>query len=328
MENIFGKLTKEEESLLQASFRMLKSAKVPETPVIPISKILTVHPAKWGILSLAETAIERVKQMVPALGWAPAVGSVAVLILALMIVPRLVWQHGQETIGMPTSCVLQSVSGQALITHGMSERTAQAGHFLEEGMHIKTLARAKVQLRAGKDVGLLLDEESELIMERLRIDPTSQSRDLTFLLKEGQVFCEVGKTGARTTLNILTPEASFQVVGTRFEVIRSPEMGSHLSVFEGIVRVTSKISRSKPTEVKAGFQAQVLIKQGSEGVTVKPLKYLPTRDLSYESPVGMPSAPPDINEDVILNNEREEDVSRGTHIEQVYEDKDYLSKGR
>ena len=244
-------INKEENEFLESAFRSIRNVKVPEAPHLSMSDIFKAKQA-------------------PSFTWLPF-GLAAILLVAasVMVVPKFI-NHSPEQRGLiSTSCVVQSVSGKAVIRARGSEVIARAGTFLEEGAAIKVNANSNLYLRGGEELSLLLKENSELKVRELRMDPETQAKQVVLSLMSGHFLCKLDPISPPTTLQIMTPEANFQVVGTQFELIQGKNEGSQLNVFEGTILVTPKDKLQESVYVHEGSSAQ--ISPGKSGVAVSSL---------------------------------------------------------
>lgn len=268
-------LNPNEEAQLEGYLETFRSMDIPPAPTMAIEELVS------------HISFRTKHTQVPV----PALSAAAMAFAVIMIF--VVFQYksaSREHPGIPTSCVIQSVSGHAFVKDRSSaryEKQAHAGLFLEEGAHILTDANTLVQLRAGEEVSIEMASEAEISMEKLRWNSEDSSKDLVFSLMKGRILCQVDKLHRPVNVVINTPEASFEVWGTRFEVIRKVGMGSHVAVFEGNVLVTPREKGVSPVHVPAGFKSQVLKNKRLKKPEVHPIGVSEYADSSRD---GIPEA--------------------------------------
>ncbi len=247
-------LSSEDEKLLNLALRSLKTTPVPETPHFSMSEILKgasqhVFPFGWASLGIA---------------------FVFIIAFGFFTLPQISKVNMGDPKSIPTSSVVQSVSGTVLVKQNGAETVAKTGTFLEEKAMLKTQSAADVYLRTGEDLSLMIKENSEVKIDRLRLTPETREKDIIFSVNYGHILCRLDHAVLATKLQVVTPEASFRITGTQFELVRN-EQGSELNVYEGTILVTPADHDMEPVSIEKGLQAKIPTKKSGKQLIVNPL---------------------------------------------------------
>ncbi|MBI4387594.1 MAG: FecR domain-containing protein [Candidatus Omnitrophica bacterium] len=247
-------LSSEDQKLLDLAFRTLKTALVPETPHFSMSEILkgaSQHAFPFGWVSLS-------------------IAFVFIIAFGFLVLPQISKVNVEAPKSIPTSSVVQSVSGTVMVKQNGAETVAKTGTFLEEKAMLKTQPAADIYLRAGEDLSFMIKENSEVRIDKLRLTPETQEKDIIFSVNYGHILCRLDHALLATKLQVVTPEASFRVTGTQFELTRN-EQGSELNVYEGTILATPADRAMEPVSIEKGFQAKIPVKKSGKTLTIKPL---------------------------------------------------------
>ena len=180
----------------------------------------------------------------------------------------------------PEPARVMQVSGTAELIRAGSERseTLTVDHELHSGDRIRTAADSNVTLHFADDSELLIQSDSDIIMDTLSSYHKTGMVDTRVRLQQGRVDTRVKPSqGPGSRYHIITPAAVAAVRGTNFRV--STESGQPVSrseVIEGKVNVSSDIDAQL---VPAGYG--VVTEKGRP--TPPPRELLPAPDGS-----GMP----------------------------------------
>lgn len=292
---------------VKAALEAFKAIEVPSFQAIPIERIIpTTLPIK--------------PVQTPVFAYLSLLGILTCA--ALFFIPLLNKPAHRQIDGVPTSCLIQSVTGKNVEVRASKQsleiRPAHAGMFLDEGSKIKTGEDSEAILRAGAEVNIAVSQNSELEMNSLRVVNDNLGKDYLFSLSEGRVHYEVNSKERPVSLNVVTPDTNIQVWGTEFEIVTKPKSGTHIGVFKGDVLITPKARGVEPFHVLAGFQTLV-----TGNKEVKPI----IRPFSAGSYKSSPSELKNSslqqaseNSDGILSNEDNSNDGLAP-IEQIFEDK-------
>lgn len=177
----------------------------------------------------------------------------------------------------PASAMVATLHGSAELLRAGTGKTEplQAGTALRNGDRIKTGADSNLTLQFADGSRLLVQSNSDVLMDSLSAWGTTGMVDTSVRLQSGRVDTRVKPArGPGSRYQIITPAAVAAVRGTDFRV--SAETGKPVmrsEVTEGSVGVGNT---GKSTTVKAGFG---LVAEAGK-VPDKPRKLLPAADLS------------------------------------------------
>ncbi|GEM_PF-2813608 len=298
-----------EEREVKEALEVLKNVNIPLFQPIPIEQIIPSSP---------------LVKPVPT----PVFAFISVLALltcaALFAIPMINKPMDRKVDGLPTSCLIQSVTGKNIqvraFKQSLETHPAHAGMFLEEGSKITTGEGSEAILRAGSEVNLAVSQNSDLEMTSLRILGENAGKDYLLSLSEGRVYCDVNSKEKPVSLNIVTPDANIQVWGTAFEIAAKPKMGTNIGVIEGDVLITPRARGLEAFHLLAGFQTLVTNTKGVKAPVIRPLNLSSYRPLDSGLKNLLPEQESE-NSDGILSNEDNYTADGLANIEQIFEDK-------
>ncbi|MBI4431419.1 MAG: FecR domain-containing protein [Candidatus Omnitrophica bacterium] len=300
--------SKNDEKEIKEALEVLKQMEAPAFKAISVEEVLAAAPLPRA-------------PFVPVLSplWSFPLLTCAIAV----IIPFLAKSPNSVSTDLTTSCLVQSVSGKdALVRSAAGKQQAHAGMFLEESSNIKTGLESEMRLRAGKEVELVLTEDSDLELTQLRTKANDLSKDYILTLHDGHIYCEVNRGNKMVALNIVTPEAHFQVWGTKFEIVRKPQMGSHIGVIEGDVLITPKAKGLSTFHLLGGFQTQIAPGKDISAPVVTPL--IETYYKPLTSPERNPRAVRQAQNGGDILSIEEASAPERFEFDHVFEDKDAL----
>ncbi|HHW77409.1 MAG TPA: LysM peptidoglycan-binding domain-containing protein [Xanthomonadaceae bacterium] len=157
---------------------------------------------------------------------------------------------------LPATAQILHVQGQAQAVIAATSRTVPvaAGLFLQTGDTVRTGPDSNVTLEFGDGSRLLLQAESQLIMETLSAYGPTDNVDTRLRLQQGRVESQVtARTKSGPRYEIWTPAATSAVRGTRYRLgMDSATTTARAEVLEGVV---SFQGRRQTRTVPKGFGA-------------------------------------------------------------------------
>jgi ferric-dicitrate binding protein FerR (iron transport regulator) len=160
-----------------------------------------------------------------------AVAAAAAVLLAVHL-------HGARKVRVVEGSLVAevvSVDGRVERVSGAGAVPLRAGATVRPGQKVLTGAGSRVELAyAGESTRLRLGPETSLLLERNtgRLD-----RSRRYRLERGELLANVAPQPAGSPMEVVTPHARAEVVGTSFRLVAGPE-GTRLEVMKGRVRLS------------------------------------------------------------------------------------------
>ncbi len=188
----------------------------------------------------------------------------------------------------PTAVEIIAVGGQVSVVSapGATPQAATTGDLLKSGARISSGPDGSASLRFADGSQLLLENNSELVMDRIGAYGNTGMVDTHMRLEQGRIDTRViPERGSGTRYRIDTPAATTAVRGTDFRVAMDPDQGlSRAEVLTGRVQVSGQGRRR---QVPQGFGTVA----GVDRPPAAPVPLLPAPRLA-ELPDVLERSPP------------------------------------
>lgn len=186
-----------------------------------------------GAGSRAGTARERGRFSLPHL-WIPVAAAAAV---AATLAIGLLNQGPRWRIDSVRGTGVAQIDGRAV---RLSDREALARR-IRPGASVRLPKGAELNLVADRSIAMLVTPGTDMTVPSA--PPRWFGRHTDVTVRHGIVRFTTGREFHGARLTVHTPEAMVQVTGTTFTVIRDPEIGTCVCVYEGLVRVGARNGR-------------------------------------------------------------------------------------